>query len=378
MRFFFSVLCSALILQSACRPISEIVSAKPKSQTISAPPPVESGSPLRLFGQGADLQDISFEEKAAVNVLQHTTASEGADFDPAIDPTGRQLVFSSTRHSRYSHIYMKAIDGTALTQLTDGRANDAQPAFSPDGKRIAFASDRAGQWDIWVIDVTGRNPMQITNSPMAEMHPSWSADGKRLVYCKLNPRDIAGELWIVDLDNPGMKRLIGEGLFPSWSPRGDKIAFQRARQRGSRWFSIWTITLESGEPGLPTEVIGSPDTAYIAPNWSADGTQIAFACVMPAAGETQMIDAHGRTDARADIAMIDSDGRGMVRLTNGRGENYSPFWSSEDRIFFTARTEGSETIWSVKPFRPALTPIIPLAPPINRHAAQAKDADCEP
>ena len=368
----------ALVAQLACRPIAGISPSKPDAQNAPSQLAIDSMRDLRLFGQGGDLQDISFEQKAAVNVLQHTTASEGADFDPVVDPAGRQLAFSSTRHSRFSHIYTKSIDGTAITQLTDGRANDAQPTFSPDGKRIAFASDRSGNWDIWAMDTTGRSATQLTTSPMAELHPSWSPDGKRLVYCKLNPKDAGGELWIVELDNPGAKRLIGEGLFPAWSPKGDKIAFQRARQRGSRWFSLWTISLDDDEPGPPTEVIGSPDAAYIAPCWSADGAQLAFACIVPTAHEATTLEPRPQATARADIAMIDADGRGMVRLTNGRGENYSPSWSSEDRIFFTARHEGSETIWSVKPFRPTVAPLLPAPAPISRHAAQAHDDDSEP
>ncbi|HUN80517.1 MAG TPA: hypothetical protein VMV81_03315 [Phycisphaerae bacterium] len=377
MRLTVSSIAAVLLALTGCRPTSGPVPAD-TTAAIAHPSSLDNAHDLRLFGQGGALQDISFEQKAAVNILQHTTSSEGADFDPAIDPAARQLAFSSTRHSRFSHIYTKSVDGSAITQLTDGRANEAQPAFSPDGRRIAFASDRSGNWDIWCMDVSGRNIMQLTTSPMAELHPSWSPDGKRLVYCKLNPRDAGGELWIVDTENPGAKRLIGEGLFPAWSPKGDKIAFQRARQRGSRWFSIWTISLDDDEPGPPTEVVGSSEAAYIAPCWSGDGTQLAFACIIPTAPESPISQNHQPAAARSDIAMVDCDGRGMIRLTNGRGENYSPWWSSDDRIFFSARHEGSETIWSVKPFRPSVTPVLPPPPPMSRHAASARDEDSEP
>jgi len=334
---------------------------------------------LRLFGAGTIAQDITFEGKAAINIQQHTTASEGADFDPSIDPTGKQLVFGSTRHSRHSHLYVKSAEGSAITQITDGNANDAQPVFAPDGKRIAFASDRAGQWDIWLIDVSGRNPMQITNGPMAELHPTWSPDGKRLAYCRINPKESTGELWIVELENPGTKRLIGEGLFPSWSPKGDKIAFQRARHRGSRWFSIWTITFENGEPSPPTEVLSGSQFAFIAPAWSADGTQLAFACITPSMDpESHSFEPRISGNGRADIAIVDADGRGMIRLTNGRGENYSPTWSVDDRIYFTAKIDNGETIWSVKPFRPSAMPVLTGPAPINRHSAQAAEKDSEP
>jgi len=311
---------------------------------------------LRLFGQSAMTRGVAFEGKAATNLEQHTAPGEGADFDPNVDPSGKTLVFASTRHSRFSHLYVKATEGAACTQLTDENANDSQPVVSPDGKHIAFASDRDGQWDVWVIDVDGRSPLQITSSPLPELHPSWSPDGKRLVYCRVNPREGRGELWISSLDNPGVKRLIGEGLFPSWSPLGNKIAYQRARERGSRWFSIWTLTLEKDDALFPIEIASSPQSAFIAPTWSMDGNQIAFASVPPGPDQTmEHEDPRLIGQGRSEIGIVDADGRGVLLLTNGSGENYSPHWASDGRIYFTSRRDESETIWSLRPLRSVIS-----------------------
>jgi Tol biopolymer transport system component len=334
----------------------------------------EPSRDLRLFGQGDVSGDLVFEMRAASGLEQHTTSSEGADFDPAVDPSGKRLVFASTRHSRFSHLYMKPIESTTLTQLTDESANDAQPVFSPDGRRVAFTSDRAGQWDIWIIDLNGHNAIQVTQSPMVELHPSWSPDGTRIVYCRVNPKESRGELWIANLDRPGVKQMIGDGLFPAWSPRADKIAFQRARTRGSRVFSVWTIELNGDEPAFPTEVASISNMALIAPSWSADGTQLAFSAVSSAESTADEEKRWTSGWGRADIGIVDADGRGLQRLTYGRGEGYSPYWASDDRIYFTAKFDRSETIWSVKPFRPA-APAEPSITTGPRRAAQAAETD---
>lgn len=348
-----------------------------QSRSASAPRPAAAPnlegteSDLRLFGQTAMARDVEFEGRSATNLEQHTSPGEGADFDPNVDPTGKNLAFASTRHSRHSHLYVKTIDGAACTQLTDENANDAQPVFSPDGKRIAFASDRGGQWDIWVIDADGRNPMQLTTNPLPELHPSWSPDGKRLVYSRVNPREGRGELWISALDNPGVKRLIGEGLFPTWSPRGNKIAYQRARQRGSRWFSIWTLTLEKDDALFPTEIAASPQAAFIAPSWSRDGRQIAFSSVMP--GPNQAIeheDPRLTGQGHSDIGIVDADGRGVFLLTNGTTENYSPYWAADGRIYFTSRRDSAEAIWSLRPLRPMVDHDGEVIPTVTKQAAQ--------
>lgn len=357
-------LCTPCALASACQ-MPRQTPAPPTEPAAQADPTrspahrseLDQQHDLHLFGQSDGTAELTFETRAATNIQQHTRPGDGADFDPHIDPTGRIIAFASTRNAEFSQLYVKAAEGAAMTQITDEQANDAQPCFSPDGRFIAFTSDRAGHWDIWVIDANGRNPRQITNSPMPELHPSWSPDGKQLVYCRVNPKQPGGELWIADIENPGVKRLIGEGLFPAWSPGGTKIAYQRSRARGSRWFSIWTLQLVDGEAMYPTEIASSTEAALIAPCWSPDGRQIAFVRVPQnqtgrqtsfRQGQALRIDGRGR----ADIGIVDTDGRGMQRLTNGSGENYSPAWSVDGRIYFTARRGGMETIWSLKPFTP--------------------------
>jgi len=373
---------AALIVGSGCAPQERIGSdsgqAAANNSASRTASEIEKNRDLRLFGADDSAQDIAFEGRAAIDVEQHTFPGEGADFDPDVDPAGKHLVFASTRHSRRSHLYIKAIGGAVITQITDEQADDAQPAFDPSGDRVAFASNRAGQWDIWVVDANGKNPIQITNSPAPELHPSWSPDGRSLVYCRLTSSENRGELWVVDLENPGMKRFIGEGLFPDWSPKGDKIAYQRARERGSGWFSIWTLDFRNGDVLYPSEIASSPVAAYICPTWSADGEQLAFAAVVGARpsvsgnGDVRPASLRGRSD----ILIVDADGRGLQRLTDGHGENYSPAWAVDGRIFFTAKHNDGETIWSVKPFRPT-RPSEPSVTTGNRRAAGVFETDAE-
>lgn len=365
-------LVALLLLGAACQtadgPAIEPAPSPVVPATVGAPERSELGRfdrDGRLFSTGAPADDVQFEGRAAADLQQHTAASEGADFDPDVDLTGRRLVFASTRHSRFSRLYLKAVDGATLTQITDEAADDVQPAFSPDGTRLAFASNRSGQWDIWLVDTNGKSPTQITDNPAADLHPSWSPDGKQLVFCRLQGGEGRGELWIVDVDNPAAQRLIGEGLFPEWSPNGDKIVYQRARARGSRAFSIWTIDVRNQEALYPTEVAGSPRLALISPSWSMDGTRIVFAAMLS--------DQEGLLrGGRAEICVIDADGRGFQRLSSGRGENYSPTWSADGRVYFTSRVPNGEMIWSLKTSSPATLedPLgEPVAPTGERRAA---------
>jgi len=112
------------------------------------------------------------------SLRQHTWAEEGADFDADIESTGRRMVFASTRHSPNPDLYLKGVDGVAVTALTTDPFSDVQPGFSPDGSRVAFASDRSGNWDLWVMGIDGGQPVQVTDGPGQEVGPSWSPDGR--------------------------------------------------------------------------------------------------------------------------------------------------------------------------------------------------------
>jgi TolB protein len=199
-----------------------------------------------------------------------------------------------------------------------------------------------------VIGVGGEPPSQITGTGAAEVHPSWSPDGTQLVYCSLPVEGGQWELWLVDAVAGGRQRFIGYGLFPEWSPVGDTIVYQRARERGSRWFSVWTLTLVDGEPRYPTEVAAGASRAMILPSWSPDGRQIAYASVsatFPEPGGTFL----PNPSEVSDIWVVNADGSGRMRLTDGYTANHAPVFSPDGRVYFASNRSGHENTWSAAP-----------------------------
>ena len=354
-------------------------------QAPTPPPPPEpaltasADTQLTLFGELPSRSRVPFSTAAAGPMKQHSFTSEGADFDADVSPDGQWIVFASTRHSMQPNLYLKKVDGVAVTQLTDDPAGDVQPCFAPDGKSVVFSSNRTGNWDLWQVGLTGGQAVQLTHAPQHEVHPSLSPDGRRLAYCQFNERADRWELWVADLGQSGSRKMIGAGLFPEWSPSSESIVYQRARQRGGRWFSIWRVDLVNGEPSFPIELAASPHKALILPGWSPDGQWVTYCTAEPAAAEqTAMAEqpavANATTaESRGDVWVMRADGTGAVRLTDGSGCHFASVWGPAQRVYFTSVQNGIENIWSVQ--APALGETAAAEPPADAPAGPAAEAE---
>lgn len=279
---------------------------------------------------------------------QATFLDEGYDADVEVSPDGEWLVFSSTRHNEHPEIYLQRVGGLSVTQLTSDGADDSFPTFSPDARKVAFSSTRNGSWDIYMMDIDGKNITQLTSSTMQELHPSFSPDGTRIVYCATGTRSGQWELWTIDLRSME-KRMIGYGLFPTWSPNKQKdvIAFQRPRQRGSRWFSVWTADIVNNEARAVTEVAVSGNAAVVSPSWNPDGSMLAFSTIVnPGLGQGN------RSGTQQDVWVIRADGTNRRRVTDGNGINATPSWSRDGRVFFVSDRGGADAIWSSRVDQP--------------------------
>jgi TolB protein len=323
--------------------------------------PTHAATPARLIGlfgefeNGASTSGGSpFDGGSNLAQITFATPGNGGCTDPDVDRTGTWLAFASTMHRNTADIYIKSVTGKTQTQITNDPADDVMPAFSPDAKTIAFASDRTGNWDIFTVSADGGSTVQITNDADHELHPTWSPDGKTIAYSKFGSQSQRWEIWTVDVSNPGVRNFLEYGLFPQWcpDPTRSKILFQRARQRGSRDYGIWTIDVVSGQAKFPTEIVSAANAALINPAWSSDGSRIVFVTVVDPTAASEL------RPSQSDLWVVNTDGGERTMLTNGQFANFQPVWATSGAVYFVSDRSGCDNIWAVSTssFSPSVAP----------------------
>jgi Tol biopolymer transport system component len=158
-------------------------------------------------------------------------------------------------------------DGSGVSNITNNVSEDCVANVSASG-RIAFASNREGYFRIYAINPDGSGVTRITNtlgcgSADFVIHPNWSPSAAKIAFV----RDCTGtdnDLYVMNADGTGEVRLTTTPdrveFYPSWSPQGDRIAFEGCFNPSACNSQIYTITPQAAERSSspPPDRTGSP------------------------------------------------------------------------------------------------------------------------
>jgi Tol biopolymer transport system component len=211
------------------------------------------------------------------NVSNH----ENFESSPTWSPDGTKLVFVSLGGEDSDlQIYTMNADGSDQTNVSNNGADDFGPVWSPDGTKIAFVSRRDGNNEIYVMNANGFNQTRLTNNAAGDSTPAWSPDGTRIAFVSYRDGHLSRfgdpipEIYNMNSDGSNQTNISnspGVDDDPEWSPDGTRIAFH-SRRLAECGGEIYVMNADGSNQTCLIEAGGSTDS----PEWSPDGSKIAY------------------------------------------------------------------------------------------------------
>ena len=149
---------------------------------------------------------------------------------PAWSPDGRRLAIRLSRAGNHD-IYIIDIASSRLIRLTRHPAIDTEPAWSPDGRNLVFTSDRTGRPQIFRISAGGGSAERLTRAGRENAGASYSPNGKHLVM--VTNHGNGDQIGVFYADSGELKKLLTDGPLddsPTYSPNGAMIMYAKQRR----------------------------------------------------------------------------------------------------------------------------------------------------
>jgi serine/threonine protein kinase len=238
--------------------------------------------------------------------------------------------------------------GSNLVRLTpDDGHGYSQPAISPDGEFVAYVANRSGKAELWLQQVGGDDPIQLTHSEQTVSFASFFPDGKRLLYVTTSA-DLRKSTIEVIATLGGQSRVLIQGgrinnEVAMVSPDGREIAYFEDNQ------GIVRLMVMSSDGGQPRELPAWARMQGVwhgSAAWTSDSRYLL--CVMPNP-------AGAASSAGSEWFAFPVDGGEPVNTravealwAAGLGPTIAPRVVWGDRVLFMGGTSGPYSLWEIR------------------------------
>jgi TolB protein len=225
-------------------------------------------------------------------------------------------------------------NGSRLTRLTGFKGVESDASWSEDGRKIAFVGARhpeSGPYEIWVVNADGSGLKRLTRHHGFSIAPAFSPDGRKIVYAADFNDANHLSLYVMNVDGSDKQLLRGrrgrDYTDPQWSPNGTRIAFAITTGDGDRPrsfdSSIAVVNAFDGSAFRRLTRAGGPDE--LNPNWAPNTGNIAYE-------HTERFPVK-----QSDIALMYFDGSDKRRITTTEVFETNPSFAPDGtRIAFTS------------------------------------------
>ncbi|MCK9418016.1 MAG: hypothetical protein M0R70_01400 [Nitrospirae bacterium] len=259
--------------------------------------------------------------------------------------------------SGWDKIYKIDADGTNQSIVYDNPDGYyiGKITMSPDGNILAFASSPDGLVVNAAIQTLNLTDTTLTPTVFTSGNwPSWSPDGAKIAFerdISQDPYSADIEIFTVDVATGAETQLtdIAGSSYsgsPAWSPNGNSIAYSKFVQSQTGCATNYVISLMDTAGNSIGSLTCPPEGEYMSvgdfdPAWSPDGQEIAFTRRRYVGRSSQLHKVVVAT--KTIIKLTDSPGVGY--------DEYTPAWSFDEMsIAIGSMRDGDYDIWLVDPY----------------------------
>jgi Tol biopolymer transport system component len=274
------------------------------------------------------------------------TPGTGIEGEPALAP-GSRAAFSGFRFN--NNLWRLAIGEAGsrqskLERLSETGAIETRPSICADGKKLAFLARRSDHRQVWIRDLPGGSPRELTVGPDEKTSPVIAPDGSRVAYSVVGKPSI----YIVPTDSsvPGVASKACEncGEPADWTSDGG-ILYANSRSR--------CIELFDPGSGTASSLLCHPQWSLDQPRVSPDNRWIAFVATT------------GLDRTRILVAPFQSGTApgpdSWIAVTGGEAWDDKPRWLNGDSLLFYSRRDDFGCLWKqqldAKTRRPVGAPV---------------------
>jgi len=195
---------------------------------------------------------------------QKVSAEDTSPFMRFPDIHKDKVVFVSA-----GNIWIAPASGGDAKRLTIHDGQESFPKFSPNGNLIAFTGEYDGNSDVYVMNTEGGNITRLTFNPARDEVLGWHPTENKILFRSQRSPETGIEtsrIYTISPDGGLPKPLILiEGARGSFSPEGDKIAFNKTarssrtwkRYKGGRAQDVYLYDLENNQETQLTDFEGT-------------------------------------------------------------------------------------------------------------------------
>ncbi len=167
----------------------------------------------------------------------------------------KSVLYSPKQEGFHLHIAQELGCPFQISRISDGHGEYAFPAPSPVDEQLLCQSTRDGNWEVYLLDFTGRVLQRLTNDYARDEAPAFAPDGVNFAFTTTRDdsmntsiEQVTRNIYIGNIKTDKIEPLVrhpADDWAPVFSPDGRSLLFLSDRSCGKNCNNLYEIDLKT-------------------------------------------------------------------------------------------------------------------------------------